>query len=424
MSAQRLSLAIQPTAGDSYCLRHDEAVPRHRRAGDRRRRTAARALAFAGALGGFAQSLAGAAGALLAERVGGSVAVAGLPQTLLVVGAAISAVLLGRVARDHGRGPALALGTGLALVGCGAVVLAGILDSLAGIVVGSTLLGSGNTAVMLGRYAGADLAPEHARGTAMGSILAATTVGAVAGPHALAPANRIADAAGLPGLLGAYVIAAVAFAAATAVLLIGLSGVGGAPSAPYRPERARGRVDASVRLGVGVLAVANLVMVSVMTMAPIHLHHGGTGLGVIGAIVSLHIAGMFAPSPFSGRLADRWGPRPVVILSAGVLAAACVLAASAATVAVLSFALVLLGIGWNLALVGGSVLLTAGAPEHERPRREAWGEVGMGIAAAVGGLCSGLVVGVAGYPVLALGATAVALLAGMTFLRRPAVARR
>ena len=385
------------------------------------RRRALRALAVASALGGLAQSLAGAAGALLAERGGGSVSVSGLPQTLLVVGAAASALLLGRVARRHGRGPALGLGTSLALLGCAVVVLAGLVDSLAGILLGSALLGSGNTAVMLGRYAGADLVPEHARGKAMGTILAATTIGAVAGPNLLAPTSRLAEASGLPGLLGPYIFAALAFAAATAVLVAGLFGVGPVQPVPTgRDLAAARRTGPSVRLGIAVLAVANLVMVSVMTMAPVHLHHGGTGLVAIGTVVGAHIAGMFAPSPLSGWLADRWGPVPVAALAAAVLAAACVLAAVAPSVLVLSGALVLLGVGWNLGLVSGSVLLTADAAGHERPRREAWGEVGMGVAAALGGLGSGVVVDAAGYPALALGAVVVLVLAGAA-LWRPGV---
>ncbi|MBA3310993.1 MAG: MFS transporter, partial [Nocardioidaceae bacterium] len=71
------------------------------------RRRSVHALCAAGALGGLAQSLAGAAGALLARQVGGSDAVAGLPQTLLVAGAAASALALSALTRRRGRRVAL-----------------------------------------------------------------------------------------------------------------------------------------------------------------------------------------------------------------------------------------------------------------------------------------------------------------------------
>lgn len=67
----------------------------------------------------------------------------------------------------------------------------------------------------------------------------------------------------------------------------------------------------------------------------------------------------------------------------------------------LTAALVLLGVGWNLALLSGSALLTAGVPAGERPRREGWGEVGMGVAAAGGGVAAGPVMAGGGYAILA-----------------------
>jgi MFS family permease len=234
----------------------------------------------------------------------------------------------------------------------------------------------------------------------------ATTVGAVAGPNLLVPSDALGRAMGLPGLAGAYAVAAACFAAAAGVLL---------RLPTHRPE-ARPEPDAAApggtaAVGLTVLALSNLVMVGVMTMGPVHLHHLGLGLGAIGLVQSLHIAGMFAPAPLSGWLADRWGPAPTTALAGAVLVGAALLAAvAAASPVVLGLALVLLGVGWNIGLVAGSTLLTAGVPAAERPRREGWGEVAMGMAAAGGGAASGAVVSGGGYGLLASGGAAVAAL--------------
>jgi len=160
-----------------------------------------------------------------------------------------------------------------------------------------------------------------------------------------------------------------------------------------------------------VLALANLVMVGVMTAAPVHLHHMDVGLAAIGLVQSMHIAGMFAPSPLSGWLTDRWGPVPTTALAGSVLVASGLLAAAAADAPLaLGVALVLLGVGWNLALVAGSTLLTAGVTAADRPRREGWGEVAMGMAAAGGGAASGVVLSGGGYGMLASAGAAVAAL--------------
>ena len=388
----------------------------------RSRRGALRTLWAAGALGGLAQSLAGTAGALLARDVAGSDAAAGLPQALLVIGAAVSALVMSAATRRRGRRVALSLGAGVAVVGCVVVALAGVSANLPWVLVGSLLLGSGNTAVMLGRYAAADLGGEALRARAMASVLVATTIGAAAGPNLLAPAGWLASAARLPALVGPYLVAAAAFAAAATVLAIGLPSARIGPASPAGVDVAgredsepirRGRPVLGRRgaAGLAVLSLANLVMVSVMTVAPVQLHHVGLGLGAIGLVVSVHIAGMFAPSPVSGRLADRFGAPRVAAGAAVTLTAASVLAAGgAASSVVLGVALAVLGVGWNLALVAGSLLLTAGVPAIDRPRREGWGEVGMGAAASGGGAASGVVMVAGGYPVLAAAAAAVAAL--------------
>src|SRR5688572_29822477 len=108
---------------------------------------------MASLLGGLAQSLGGAAAALLARDLGGSDAVAGLPQAVLVVGSAVAALGMSGLSRRYGRPRALATGLVVATGGSVVVVLTGDLFWL---LVGTLLFGAGNAAVMLGRYAAAD----------------------------------------------------------------------------------------------------------------------------------------------------------------------------------------------------------------------------------------------------------------------------
>ncbi|MEP7020938.1 MAG: MFS transporter [Pseudonocardiales bacterium] len=375
---------------------------------------ALRTLWTASLLGGLGQSLAGSAGALLAGQIAGSDVAAGLPQTLLVLGSAVSALVLSRMTIRRGRGAALSVGAATAALGSVLVVVAAWAASLPAVLVGSLLLGAGNTAVMLGRYAAADLAPESARARAMASVLVATTVGAVAGPNLLAPTSALAAGTGLPGLAGPYVVAAAAFVAAAGVLRAGWRPTRDATgTATYGlenpvPNASGPTWSRRAVAGLAVLGTANLVMVGVMTMAPIQLHHAGTGLGVIGLVISLHIAGMFAPSPISGRLTDRMGAARAAALAATILVIACSGAAEAHSAATMTVAMVLLGVGWNLSLLSGSALLTGDVTPRQRPIREGWGESGMGVAAAGGGVASGVVMAGGGYSMLAAMGAAIA----------------
>jgi MFS family permease len=156
--------------------------------------------------------------------------------------------------------------------------------------------------------------------------------------------------------------------------------------------------------------MANFIMVGTMAVAPVHLMAHGHGLGLAGAVVALHVAGMFAPSPITGQLADRRGPVPVV-LTGGVLLLAASLAGSlvdphhAPTMAAY---LIVLGVGWNFGVVGGSALLTASVPIDVRPQVEGVGEVAMGLAAAAAAPIAGVVLVAGSYAAYSLASAAVA----------------
>jgi MFS family permease len=374
------------------------------------RSPALRVLRGAGIVGGFAQSLTGAAGSLLVFEVVGSESAAGLPQTALVAGSAAAAAISSRLAVPFGRRRTLSVGAGAAMAGSLIVAAGALASSLALILAGCILLGAGTATVMLGRYAAAELAPEPMRPKAMGSVLAATTIGAIAGPNLLAPASRAGEGLGLPALAGPFVFGALAFALTAIMLAAGLRDT--SPEAVESTAVLGSDRIASVVPGLAVLTMSNLVMVAVMTMAPVHLRHHGSGLGMIGLVISIHIAGMFAPSPLSARLVQRLGSAGTATLAGWAMTGACVLAgAGASSPWILAIAMAALGVGWNLGLVSGSAMLTESVPREVRLKREGWGEVGMGAAAAAGGLACGPLVALGGYAALAFaGAVAAALI--------------
>src|SRR5829696_3300894 len=215
-------------------------------------RRTTRVLVVAQLLGGLGLAAGGTAGALLAEQLTGSPATAGLPLSLLVLGSGVGAVAVTRVMRGHGRRVGLAAAYLAGAVGAALVVAAAAFWSWPLLLAGCGLLGGGNTAVMLARYAAADLASR--RGRAISAVVAAASVGAVAGPNLLGPAGALAGVVGLPAPTGLFLLAIPAFLGAALVLVIARTTttavlVATLQPAEPTPARASGSELASARFG-------------------------------------------------------------------------------------------------------------------------------------------------------------------------------
>lgn len=405
-------------------------IPSIDTAARRSRRTGIAMLALATMVASIGLAAGGTAGSLLAEKMIGTDAAAGLPIGVAVAGSAVAALLISRQTGRIGWGRSLLLGYVLGILGGMLVIVAAIAGSFGILLVGSTLLGAANTAVFLTRYAAAEIAGGALRGRALGVIFFATAIGAVASPSLLGPGGALAHAMGLPPLSGLYVIAVVSFTAA-ALLFAAMShpavpyiGSGAALLGPSSRalvtphEIASGLQSTPSRVALVVLAATNLIMVGIMAIVPVHLTAMSHDLQLTGMVVSMHVAGMFAPAPLTGWLADRIGPVPVALAGISLL-----LVAGAVGMLIgqhdtfsMGLMLILLGAGWNGGVVGGSVLLAASVPGAIRPHVEGIGEVAMGIAAAVGAPIAGVIGAIGGIPVLSMAGASVALVV-LAFVR-------
>ncbi|WP_435205928.1 MFS transporter [Micromonospora sp. bgisy143] len=416
-------------------------------------------------IGGIGVTIGISVGALLAARIAGT-AVAGVAQSAGVVGAALLAVPVTRIMARHGRRPGLVLAYVVGAVGGVLVVLAAATRSVPLLFLGMLLFGGGTAANLQARYTAVDLAEPARRGRQLSLIVWATTIGAVAAPNFAALADRVTTGWGLPPLAGPFAFSATAFVLAAVVLLgllrpdplltarrlaaadaaspptTGPDGGGPAAAVPsdgaaatpgpaagspagggdgpaavpvgVRAPRGAGmraawsvvREQPAARLGIAAVAVGHLVMVAVMAMTPVRLgesHADADVLRLVGIVLSLHIAGMYAFSPVVGWLTDRLGRRAVILGGVGLLLAACAVAGTAGHhTPRLSVGLVLLGLGWSGTMVAGSTLLSESVSAEVRPSVQGFSDMIMGLAGASAAVLSGFVMQAAGYPVLTL----------------------
>jgi Major Facilitator Superfamily. len=179
-----------------------------------------------------------------------------------------------------------------------------------------------------------------------------------------------------------------------------------------------------VPVAIVALIAGQVVMVLIMTMTPLHMTDHGHSLGDVGLVISAHTFGMFALSPISGRLTDRFGSPSIVMLGLAVICFAALLSAVAPAEGgpFLLAALFLLGYGWNLGFVAGSALLTHGLGLAERTRLQGLTDALIWGSAAAASLGSGVVGAAAGFTALGiLGAAMVVVPAWLLIARRNAM---
>jgi MFS family permease len=381
-------------------------------------------------------------GSLLAVDLSGSEAWAGSVATMMTLAAAIAALPLASLAERRGRRISLAAGLAAALAGAVLIIVSVVSGVFAFLVIGSAGVGVGTAANLQARFAAVDLADAEHRGRSLSAVVWAITIGAVAGPNLIQPGAVVGESLGLPPIAGPFVISGAGLVLACGLLLAGLrpdplllarrlaaqagsaevQAAGAQPAGPpagaaptggslARGLRAIRRAPAAI-LALAAVVGAHAVMVGVMSMTPLHLQEivagpggahdshaaGSDVLVIIGFTISLHIAGMFALSPVMGWLTDKLGRTQTIAVGFATLTAAVLVAGfGQASTGAVAVGLVLLGVGWSASSIAGSTLLAESVAQRDRVAVQGVSDMLMGLAGAVGGAVSGLVLSWVGY---------------------------
>jgi MFS family permease len=380
------------------------------------RRRAVRVL-FAGVgLGSTGYIAAVTVATIVTEDLAGGSAWAGVPGAAAVLGSAAGASILSAIMIRRTRRAGLAAGYLVGTVGAVLAIIAITARSFPLFLAATALLGFASSSNQLSRYAAADMYPVSRRASAIGTVVWGATIGAVIGPSLGTLAGRWLGGTGHSELVGVYLVPVV-FVTAAAILSFGwlrpdpyeladerMDEAAPSIAAPVAPDLRALIRRPTVAMAMVALVAGQVVMVLIMTMTPLHMTDHGHDLGAVGLVISGHVFGMYALSPVTGRLTDRFGSIPVVFGGMAVLAISAALAALAPADggALLFLALFLLGYGWNLGYVAGSTLLASGLVAAERTRVEGATDTLVWGSAAVASLGSGLIVAAAGFTALCL----------------------
>lgn len=355
---------------------------------------------------------------------------AGVPSSVGMMGGALASFVAGRVLPTVGYRKVLFFAALSGMAGSALAAFSSVQELLIPFLAAFILIGMAIGLIGLSRYAAAESSEPSARARSMGRVVLGSTAGAILGPLLVAPSGGLAEEMGLPNLVGPWLAAFLCYGASlantflflrpepkvlarlrtaaadrpTVSVAAGAPAVepAGAPAAEPAPSLWSLLGRRRILLPVGSMVAAQVAMVLVMAITPLHMHSHHHGMGTISRVITAHFIGMYGFSILSGWLADRLGRMPTVGLGGLVLASSCLLAPLSHDHLSLMAALFLLGLGWSFCFLGGSTALSEGLAENERGRVQGLTEALVSLSSGTASLSSGVLFASFGFPAMTL----------------------
>lgn len=362
---------------------------------------------------------------IIGEGIAPSPQLATLPNSLGVMSTALFSIPAALLMRRIGRKNGFMLSLAVALAGASLAALAVNRGDFVMLCAAIFLMGQHSAFVLQYRFAATESVPAEYTGRAVSLVLLGGILAGFLGPEIAKRAQHLLPvlyAGSFAALAGLYVLGLVVvqFYQNTRTQVEDLAG-------SQLPERSLGAIARQANFQVAVLAgmASYGLMTFIMTATPLHMHGHGFSLDDTAFVIQSHIIAMYLPSLFSGLLIEKFGVLRIMFV--GIL-----LMIFCNTTAMLSIelpgywtALVLLGLGWNLLFVGGTVLLTSTYRPRERFKTQASNDFAIFAVQAISSFSAGSVLHGAGWQTMNWLGLGIMLVTGaMLLARRKAILHR
>ncbi len=313
-------------------------------------------------------------GGIIGSTLTDNQALATLPVSMMVVAVAITTIPATLLMRKIGRSRGFAIASLSAAVAVVVAALALANSSFQLFIVAGMLFGINMAFTQQYRYAAAESVSPRYVPRAVSFVLLGSIGGAIAGPELAMRGQLWIDSIPYAGtmlaLAGLYVL--------QALLLLRLQGI--------RELRDEMNIESSRELKqivfqpVYVVAVLGGtvgfgLMTLVMTATPLSMHiNDGFSIEETARVIRGHVLAMYLPSLASGFLIERFGVARLMFTGALILLLTSIVGLQGQSIMHYTWALIMLGIGWNFLYVGGTTMLTYTYSIEERFRAQAVNE--------------------------------------------------
>ncbi len=307
---------------------------------------------------------------LVGQQLAHSTALATLPFLSMTATTALLTLYLPAVLARLGYQRLFLAGAALGILGSLLAALAVWLGVFWLFCAAGLLLGAFQASALYYRFAAAESVAAPHKSTAIAWVLNGGILAALLGPilagHSL---HWFAV-----DYLGSYLaVALLVVLALPIVLCVRLPARQPMPSAEL-PSVAQVLAYPQARVAIIFCAGSYAMMMLVMLASPLAMSHCGFAAGDAASVIQWHLLGMFAPSLLTGKLIARYGALAVAVAGAAILILGCIVALLGLALAHFHWALMLVGVGWNLMYMGGSTLVTQVPEANLRARLQSLNE--------------------------------------------------
>jgi MFS family permease len=289
-------------------------------------------------------------------------------------------------------------GAALVLVAAGAIGFLAIEQaSFTGLVITHVLLGVYIACANFYRFAAVDPLPAPLKARAMSLVVAGGVLAALLGPFIASALRSVSGFALFAWCYGVFMVLGLATLAIMACWRPPVVAAESASVPAAMAHEGRERTPARlVRLAIFCAAGAYFVMNLLMVQASLVLKDI-CSFAQASQAIQVHVLAMFAPSFFTGSLIARWGLQRVLVLGCALLCVALGCGLVPLRYESAWAALFFLGLGWNLAYVGGGTLLAQSVSEGSRHRWQGINDTVIAASATLGAFLPAPMLAVLGW---------------------------
>ncbi|HJO72458.1 MAG: MFS transporter [Rhodospirillales bacterium] len=292
-------------------------------------------------------------------------ALATLPFTTMIIGNALATVPAALLMRRIGRRAGFLVGVAICAAGSAIAAYAVYGGDFWLFATGSLVMGIFAGFAQFYRFAAADTASPQFKSRAISLVVAGGIVAAVIAPGFTEWAGAISPVAFAGSFIVMTGLAILTMAVLAFLDIPKPEDLGYKNSGRPLPQIMRQPVFVVAALG-GMVSYG--VMLLVMTAAPLAIVTCGYDVNDAAFVIQGHVVGMFAPALFTGALIARFGVLNIMLTGAALLMACAAIALTGIDITRFWLAMLALGLGWNLAFIGASTLLTESYTPEEREK--------------------------------------------------------